>query len=266
MNLLVVFGFSACSAPKKAEVGQQRVFRITHADSAGRMMSEIWTVPKLETLGIQKISSKYFDRATHMSDSRFSAITFSKLLTEFVLKRGEDAVLLNCFDDYQGILSLDDVYRYDLRLATKIMLAFGSFKPDWLNPLLILVPDGQQPPFQERFMTANIRELKLVRLNEYYAPLEKIAGSLPKAQEGLEVFKNNCLFCHSLKDRGGNKGGRLLEAYDFSYKSDQIRMLGDFMDFHNKDNQDKQDVDQFITKKKLERVVDFLKNFDDLKN
>ncbi|MDA8560553.1 c-type cytochrome [Nitrospinae bacterium] len=266
MTLLVVFGFLACSAPKKKEVGQQRVFRITHADSAGRMFSEIWTAPKLETLGMRKISSEYFDRATHMSDSRFSVISFSKLLTEFALKRGEDAVLLNCFDDYQGILSLDDVYRYDLRLATKIMLASGSSKPNWLNPLLILVPDGQQPPFQERFMTANIRELKLVRLNDYYAPLEKNAGSSPKAQEGLEVFKNNCLFCHSLKGRGGNKGARLLDAYDFSYKSDQIRMLVDFRGFHNKDNQDKQDVEQFITQKKLERVVDFLKSFDDLKN
>ena len=266
MTLLLAFGISACSAPKKAEVEKQRIFRITHADSAGRMFSEIWTALKLDSLGMREISSEYFDRAMHMSDSRFSTISFSRLLTEFKLKRGEDAVLLNCFDDYQGILSLDDVYKYDLRLATKIKLASGSAKPDWLNPLLILVPDGQQPPFQERFMTANIRELKFVQLNDYYAPLEKIAGTSPKAQEGLEVFKNNCLFCHSLKGRGGNKGVRLLEAYDFSYKSDQIRMLGDFKDFHNKDNLDKQDVEQFITQKKLERVVGFLKNFNDLKN
>lgn len=267
--LLVVFGFSACSAPKKAEVaevGQQRIFRVTHADSAGRLFSEIWTAPKLDSLGMREISSEYFDRAMHMSDSRFSTVAFSLLLTEFTLKRGEDAVLLNCFDDYQGILSLDDIYRYDLRLATKIKLESLSAKPDWLNPLLILVPDGKQPPFQERFMTANIRELKFVRLNDYYAPLEKIAGTSPKAQEGLEVFKNNCLFCHSLKGRGGNKGTRLLEAYDFSYKSDQVRMLGDFRDFHNKDNQDKQDAEQFITQKKLESVVDFLKNLDELKN
>ena len=263
--LLLVFGFSACSAPKKAEVGLQRIFMITHADSAGRMFSEIWTTPKLETLGMRQISSEYFDRATHMSDSRFSVISFSKLLTKFSLKHGEDAVLLNCFDDYQGILSLDDVYRYDLRLATKIMLASASSKPDWLNPLLILVPDGQKPPFQERFMTANIRELKLVRLNDYYAPLEKIAGSSTKAQEGLEVFKNNCLFCHSLNGRGGNKGTLLLEVYDFSYKSEQMRMLEDFRDFHNKNNPDKQDVEQFVTYKKLNRIIDYLKNFNQLK-
>jgi hypothetical protein len=266
MTLLLAFGISACSAPEKAEVGGQRIFRITLADSAGRMFSEIWTAPKLESLGMREISSEYFDRAMHMSDSRFSAIAFSRLLTEFTLKRGEDAVLLNCFDDYQGILSLDDIYKYDLRLATKIKLASGSSKPDWLNPLLILVPKGQRPPFQERFMTANIRELKFVRQNDYYLPLEKIAETSPKAQEGLEVFKNNCLFCHSLKGRGGNKGVRLLEAYDFSFKSDQMRMLGDFRTSHNKDNLDKQDVEQFVTQKKLERVVDFLKNFDELKN
>ncbi len=262
MTLLLAFGISACSAPKKVGVGAERIFRITHADSAGRMFSEIWTAPKLDSLGMQETSSEYFDRAMHMSDSRFTAIALSRLLTEFTLKRGEDAVLLNCFDDYQGILSLNDIYKYDLRLATKIKLVSGNSKPDWLNPLLILVPDGKRPPFQERFMTANIRELKFVRLNDYYAPLENIAGTSPKAQEGLEVFKDNCLFCHSLKGRGGNKGVQLLEAYDFSYKPDQIRMLGDFRDFHNKDNPDKQDVDQFVTQEKLERVVDFLKNFD----
>ena len=264
--MLVAIGISSCSAPEKLGVGEQRVFRITHADSTGRMFSEIWTGPRLESFGVLEISSEYFDRAMHTSDSRFSTVRFSRLLEKFQLKRGEDAVLLNCFDDYQGILSLDDVYRYDLRLATKIMLASGSSKPDWLNPLLILVPDGQKPPFQERFMTANIREFKLVRLNDYYAPLEKIAGSSTKAQEGLEVFKNNCLFCHSLKGRGGNKGARLLEEYDFSYKSDQIQMRRDFRDFHNKNNPDKQDVEQFVTQKKLGRVIDFLKNFDDLKN
>lgn len=262
MALLLAFGISACSAPKKAEVGKKRIFRITHADSAGRMFSEIWTAPKLDSLGMREISSEYFDRAMHMSDSRFSTISFSRLLTEFKLKRGEDAVLLNCFDDYQGILSLDDVYKYDLRLATEIKLASGSARPDWLNPLLILVPDGQQPPFQERFMTANIRELKFVRLNDYYAPLEKISGTSTEVQEGLEVYKNNCLFCHSLNGLGGNKGVRLLQAYDFSYKSDQIRMLGDFRGFHNEDNPDKQDVGQFVTQKELERVVDFLKSFD----
>jgi mono/diheme cytochrome c family protein len=266
MVLLAVIWFSGCSASKKTVVGGQRIYEFTHTDSLGRMFSEIWTAPKLESLGMREIPSKYFDRAMHLSDSRFSTIPFYRLLEKFKLKRGEDAVLLNCIDDYQGILSFDDINHYDIQLATKIKLAPGSNKPDWLNPLLILVPDGQQPPFQERFITANIRELKLVRINDYYAPLEKIAGSSSKAQEGLEVFKNNCLFCHSLKGRGGNKGARLLEAYDFSYKSDQIRMLEDFRGFHNKDNQDKQDVEQFITQKKLERVVDFLKNFDDLKN
>ncbi len=255
MALLTGIWVSACSAPEKPELGEQRIFRITHADSAGQMVSEIWTAPKLESLGSREISSEYFDRAMHMSDSRFSAISFSRLVKGFALKRGEDAVLLNCFDDYQGILSLDDVYRYDLRLATKIKT---SSRPDWLNPLLILVPDGKRPPFQERFMTANIRELKFVRLNDYYAPLEKIAGDSPQVREGLEVFKNNCLFCHSLKGRGGNKGVRLLQEYTFAIDSDRKRFLADFPKFHHKDNADKQDVEQFVTEGKLERIVDYL--------
>ena len=108
-------------------------------------------------------------------------------------------------------------------------------------------------------MTATIRELKFVRLNDYYAPLEKIAGTSTEVQEGLEVFKNNCLFCHSLKGVGGNKGVRLLEAYDLSRKSDRLRMLEDFKNYHHKDNA--QDVEQFVTQEKLERVIDYLKNF-----
>lgn len=258
LTLLAGVWISACSAPEKRELGQERIFRITHADSRGQMVSEIWTAAKLESLGAREISSVYFDRAMHMSDSRFSAVSFSRLVKEFALKRGEDAVLLNCFDDYQGILSLDDVYRYDLRLATKIKLGSASSQPGWLNPLLILVPDSKRPPFQERFMTANIRELKFVRINDYYAPLEKIARTSPQTREGLEVFKNNCLFCHSLKGRGGNKGVRLLKEYAFASDSDRKRFLADFKKFHHKDNADKQDVEQFVSEGKLERVMGFL--------
>ncbi|MBC8288505.1 MAG: hypothetical protein H8E42_13620 [Nitrospinae bacterium] len=256
----LLFGvlISACSAPEKRGVGEQRIFRVTHADSAGRMISEIWTGEKLEALGTQEISSEYFDRAMHSNGSRFSATAFPRLLKEFALKRGEDAVLLNCFDDYQGILSLDDIYRYDLRLASRIKLSSWSSKPDWLNPLLILVPDGKRPSFQERFMTANIRELKFVRLNDYYAPLKKIAGNSLAAQEGLEVFKNNCLFCHSLKGVGGNKGVRLIEAYGFSNDAERGKFMMDFKNFHHKNNVDKQDVEQFVTDEKLEQIIDYL--------
>jgi hypothetical protein len=257
--LVMLVWVAGCSAPEKAAVGDQRVFRITHAESSGQMFSEIWTGPRLEALGMLEISSEYFDRAMHVKDSRFSTVAFSRLLEHFQLKRGEDAVLLNCFDDYQGILSFNDIHRYDLRLAIKLKLSFWSSKPDWLNPLLIIVPDGKHPPFQERFITANIRELKFVRLNDYYAPLNKIAGSSTEARQGLEVFKNNCLFCHSLKGRGGNKGVRLLEAYNYSNDVDRKKFLTDFKSFHHKDNADKQDVEQFVTQEKLERVIDYLK-------
>jgi len=259
--LLAGVWVSACAVSEKLEVGEHgRVFRITHADSSGRMFSEIWTGLKLESLGARKIPSEYFDKVMHSSDSRFSAVSFSRLLQEFKLKRGEDAVLLNCFDDYQGILSFDDIRRYDLRLATTIKLGFWSSKPDWLNPLLIVVPDGKHPPFQERFMTANIRELKFVRLNDYYAPLEKIARPSPEAREGLQGFKNNCLFCHSLKGVGGNKGTRLLKTYVFSDDRARKKFLADFKNFHHKDNADKQDIEQFVTDEKLQRIMDYLKS------
>jgi cytochrome c len=78
------------------------------------------------------------------------------------------------------------------------------------------------------------------------------------AEEGLAVFKNNCLFCHSLKGRGGNKGVRVLEMYDFSSIADRKEFLRDFKKFHHKNNPDKQDVEQFVTPEKLKRVVGYL--------
>lgn len=256
--LLAGICFSACTALERAE--EDKVFHIIHVDELGRKVSEIWTRPRIESLGVWETSSKYFDRAMHTDGSRFSVVSFSRLLDLYKFKRGEDAVLLNCFDDYQGVLSLDDIRRYDLRLATKIKLK--GFKPDWLSPLLILVPDGKNPPFQERFMTASIRELKFVRLHDYYAPLELSSGSWPGVREGLKVFKNNCLFCHSLKGRGGNKGGRLLQAYAFSDEKDREKFLADFKSFHHKDNLDKQDVEQFVTPDELESIISYLKNLN----
>jgi hypothetical protein len=39
-------------------------------------------------------------------------------------------------------------------------------------------------------------------------------------------------------------------------------MLIDFKNSHHKDNSEKQDIEQFVTEEKLERVIDFLKKFE----
>jgi hypothetical protein len=258
LGLFLIIGFSAC-APKKEKVvdpGSERIYRITVSDRFGRISSEFWTIAKLEKLGVKTISSSYFDRAMKYDDAELKVVSLLKIISQFELKSGEDAILLNCFDDYQGILPISDALKYDLQLATKIKL--GSSKPGWLNPLLVVVPDGKEPPFVERFLTANIRELKFVRLSDYYGPLRKPAKDSKEASEGFEVYKNNCLFCHSLKGRGGNKGVRLLQVYELSKEIDQKKLLNDFKSFHHKDNADKQNVEQFVTRDQLQRVMDFL--------
>ena len=169
--------------------------------------------------------------------------------------------MLNCFDDYQGLLSLSDIHSYDLHLATKIKVSLGSSKPDWLNPLLVIVPDSKNPPFEERFLTANIRQLEFVRLKDYYMPLKKVADISIEASQGFKVYKNNCLFCHGLKGKGGNKGVQLLDEYSLSNNEGRKKFLGDFKSFHDKDNADKQDVKQFVKGDQLERVIDFLLAF-----
>ena len=258
LGLFLIIGFSAC-APKQEKVvgpGSERIYKITVSDRFGRISSEFWTIAKLEKLGVKTISSSYFDRAMKYDDAELKVVSLLKIISQFELKSGEDAILLNCFDDYQGILPISDALKYDLQLATKIEL--GSSKPGWLNPLLVVVPDGKEPPFVERFLTANIRELKFVRLSDYYGPLRKPAKDSKEASEGFEVYKNNCLFCHSLKGRGGNKGVRLLQVYELSKEIDQKKLLNDFKSFHHKDNADKQNVEQFVTRDQLQRVMDFL--------
>lgn len=260
LGLFLIFGFSACASKqeKVVDLGSERIYRITVSDRFGRISSEFWPTTKLEKLGVKTISSSYFDRAMKYDDAEFKVVSLLKIISQFDLKSGEDAILLNCFDDYQGILSISDVLNYDLQLATKIELGFGSSKPGWLNPLLVVVPDGKEPPFEERFLTANIRELKFVRFSDYYGPLAKIARASKEASQGYEVYKNNCLFCHSLKGRGGNKGAQLLQGYELAKETGQKKLLNDFKSFHHKDNTDKQDVEQFVTRDKLQRIMDFL--------
>jgi hypothetical protein len=260
LGLLLIFEFSACASKqeKVVNLGSERIYRITVSDRFGRTSSEFWTTDKLEKLGVKTISSSYFYRAMKYDDAEFKVVSLLKLISQFELKSGENAIVLNCFDDYQGILPISDALKYDLQLATKIEIGFGLSKPSWLNPLLVVVPDGKEPPFEERFLTANIRELKFVRSSDYYGPLKNIARVSKEASQGFEVYKSNCLFCHSLKGRGGSKGVRLLQMYELTKEIDKKKLLKDFKSFHHKDNADKQDIEQFVTSDQLQQIMDFL--------
>lgn len=109
-------------------------------------------------------------------------------------------------------------------------------------------------------MTANIRELSFVRLSDYYAPLDAVAFESMHAHRGGQAFKDNCLFCHSLKGVGGNKGTNLLKAYDFAKEAGGgPQFKKDFAAFHNKNNADKQDMEQFMDMDTLRRIVVFLR-------
>ena len=259
--MAIFFLFCVSCAPKKEKVtgiGSQNVYRITLSDPFGRVSSEFWTAQKLTALGARKMPSSFFDRAMKYSGTQFEAVSLLRIISQFKLKNGEDAVLLNCFDDYQGFLPIPEILKYDLYLATRIELESGSDKPGWLNPLIILVPDGKSPPFGERFLTANIRELKFVRSSDYYGPIRQIANTSKDAERGFEVYKRNCLFCHSQQGRGGDKGTRLNNKYPLSSDAEKKKFLDDFKSFHGKDNADKQDVEQFVSDDELNSVMEFL--------
>ena len=103
-----------------------------------------------------------------------------------------------------------------------------------------------------------INKIYLFERYDYYMPLKKVTAISNEARQGFEVYKNNCLFCHSLKGRGGNKGVHLLDEYSFSKLEGQEKFLNDFKNFHDKGNVDKQDVEQFVTGDQLKTVMHFL--------
>jgi len=213
----------------------------------------------LEQLRAEWITSAYFDRGMHTEGSQFRTVAFMEMIQRFHPEDRWNAVILNCRDDYQGIISIEDILEYDLRLALEMKLTPGAQRPDWLNPMMVIVPNSKRAPNQERFMTANIRELRFVRLTEYYAPLDAVTFKSMHAHRGGQAFKDNCLFCHSLKGVGGNKGTDLLKAYDFAKGVDGPQFKKDFAAFHNKSNADKQDMEQFVDTDTLRRIVVFLR-------
>jgi len=249
--VLFVFTLSSClGAPTLNgnsiyQDGKERI-SITSGDLVFDSLEKKW------------ISSTYFDRGMKYDGSRMEVISLSDLLKKYSPGENRDAILLNCADDYQGIISINDVKNYDLQIALKIKLPQGSVQPDWLQPLLIVVPNHAKPPFLERFFTANITEIHFVRLADYYAPLESLNLRSTYAQFGLDLFKDNCLFCHSINKVGGNKGASLLSAFDLVSGEGKNRFREKFFNMHGVDNITKQNTGQFLTNDQLDALLGFL--------
>ena len=222
--------------------------------------SVLLTQMELKTFPIKSLTSVYFDDAMEYRDSLFEAVDLSEVADRYASGSEFNGFLLDCFDDYQGFISLDEVHRYDLHLATQLKIGPGFKVPSWLKPMLTLVPDGQNAPKVERFITANIRSLRFIRSEDYYRPIHSVAESQPVAEEGLRRFKNNCLMCHSIQGVGGNKGIPLLEAYDYSRERDRVNFMNDFLGFHYNGDSDQKNVGKFISGKKLNPIVEFLRS------
>ena len=249
--VLIVFTLSSClGAPTLNgnsinQDGKERI-SITSRDLVFDSLEKKW------------ISSTYFDRGLKYKNSRLEVVSLSGLLKRYNPDKSLDAILLNCADDYQGIISINDIKSYDLQIALKIELAKGAVRPDWLQPLLIVVPNHARPPFFERFLTANINELRFVRLADYYAPLESLSSKNTYAQFGLGIFKDNCLFCHSINKVGGNKGTSLLRVFDLRLDSEKNRFKDRFLEIHGRGNNNNQNMEQFLITDQFDSLLAFL--------
>jgi len=216
--------------------------------------SEALEIGKLKS---RAMSSLCFDRALGYQNSRFMAVSLVDAISRVDSGTGVDALILRCRDDYEGIIRFDEIRRYNLQLATEIKIDSRFKRPSWLHAGLLLVPDGSDAPAMERFITANIDKIHLARSAEYFAPLDEVGAKHPEAVPGSRVYKQNCIFCHRLKGVGGNKGGALLEKFDFSSGS-PVAMETAFLNFHHKMNADKQNVEQFVSRSALREVGVFL--------
>ena len=214
--------------------------------------------PIFNLLDKKWIPSIYFDRGMKYENSLFEVISLPSLLSKYDLNEEMDAILLLCADDYQGIISFDDIKRYDLQLALRINLSKDQIRPDWLQSLLIVVPDTVKPPLRERFLTANIKELRFVSLTNYYAPIETHNLTSDISKVGLNTFKDNCIFCHSIDNVGGNKGGSLVDKYALILDREKQRFTEAFLKKHGIDNEEKQNTKQFLTNNSLDAVLKFL--------
>ncbi len=109
MLIFLVFVFSCTNGPilnntQKKQNGEG-VISITIKDPIFDSIEKKW------------ISSSYFDRGMSYKNSRLEVASLHGLLKSYGLNEDLDAILLNCADDYQGIISIDDVKKYDLQIA-----------------------------------------------------------------------------------------------------------------------------------------------------
>ncbi len=232
-------------------------YRIAGPPAAGTAGQEdSLSLVEIEALGAGEMASAYFDRSLGYRGSRFVAVPFARLVEKYDPEGAADAVLLDCFDDYQGLLPLEDVRRYRLALATRIEVTMkGATIPSWLSPLLVLVPDGSDAPPMERFMTANIKSIRFISKERYYAPLDALQD---QAALGLKTYKNNCLFCHPLKGVGGGKGGDLTKARDFSSAAGREDFIYTFKTNHGENHPDLQNLAQFVGDEELKAIGELL--------
>jgi len=249
--LLVVFFLPSCeSFPVLNDTLLRQVGKgsksVTSRDSVFDLLEKKW------------ISSTYFDQGLKYESSRMKVVSLSELLKVYSPDENVDAILLNCADGYQGIISINDVKNYDLQLALIIELPQGTARPYWLQPLLIVVPNHAKPPLSERFFTANITELRFVRLVDYYSSLYSLDLRNAYAQFGLELFRDNCLFCHSINKVGGNKGTSLLSTFDLISDEGINNFKEKFFKMHGRDNNTTQNTGLFLTNDQFDALLEFL--------
>lgn len=253
LYILFVYLFSF-SGPISASESKYIIWE-NESDSS---KNKAFQLEELEANGKRIILSSYFDRGMGLKETRLTVVPFNRMLEIFPPSKGMDSILMDGEDDYQAIISLDQGKKFNLYWATKIQVSDSEKKPDWMNPLALVVPDSSNPPDVERFLPANIKNLRYVRWEDYYKPITTVLRKYSKQEKlGFEAFGDDCLYCHSLKGIGGNKGGDLTKKFQFSSESGQKGFVQAFGIKHYTKGQFSS-VKEFLHKKKAQKIAEFL--------
>jgi hypothetical protein len=234
----------------------EKVYSISGFGKDGKGEKE-FSLEQLESKEKNVMGSHYFDKGMGLKGTRLTVVPFVRLLEMFPPPDKSDSLWMDGADDYEAVVSIEQAKKYNLFWATNIQVANPSEKPEWMNPLALVVPDSQRPPEIERFLPANIKTLRYIRWDDYYRPISKIARAIPSVKIGFEAFTDDCLFCHSLKGVGGNKGGDLTKKFQLFSEQEQGLFAEAFIRKHYARSKNFA-IEDFLRKKKVNKIVKFL--------
>ncbi len=172
-----------------------------------------------------------------------TVVFMDDVLAALPLEESADTALVHCGDDYLSLFT--ESFRAEYKPFFVLQIE-GRNPPDWpetlneqyLGPYYVSVSEEIVPAYAELFDGWSKRpwgatEMEIVNFDDTYAPLYNgaFADLSDSAQEGREIYLNNCMSCHRWDDGrfGGGTSNRVFTVlastavYNNDYFKDFVR-------------------------------------------